>query len=292
MGFKPRSRSHRDVDHEFTKPLRERGKGKLRRGKRAGKAKPEPHVASAKEVSEGTLKRLHTLGNQKFGSSPFSQHFDRWVATVKAVLAEFESNHDIGVDDAYIEERAKILADIERELENRRRIEAALDEEEKNLMVCKERLEQIKREYSIAATEIGKRRNREIKRLRSGINRMQRDQDEVIRMKTGFFRGISRKAREQRELEITQKLLEAQQALEVATLGFKDQKGKLRDDFERKSTPVYNEMRGRQEKLEEGERDASLEDRWFACEALADAVNNFMLRKSELAGKPSKGNVS
>ena len=292
MGFQPRIKSHRDTDHEYTKPLREKSKNRLRRGKRAGKAgSEEKHVASAKEVLEGTLKRLHTLGNQRFGSSPFSQHFPRWLATVKAVLAEFESNPNIGVDDQFLEERAQILSTIERELENWRRVEASLDEEERNLMECRNRLELIKREYSVAATEIGKRRSREIRRLRSGIDRLKRNQDDVIRMKTGFFRGVSRRAREQRELEITQRLADEQQALELAMLNFKELKGKLRDDYERKSTPVFNQTRSFQKKLDDGEKDGSLEDRWFACEALTDAVNNFMQRKSASAGSASKGNV-
>ena len=289
MGFQPR-KGRRDRDHEYTKPLREKSKSKLRRGKRVGKPEPE-RVATAKEVVEGTLKRLHTLGNQRFGSTPFNQHFPRWLATVKAVLAEFESNPNIGVDDQFLGERTQILATIERELENWRRIEASLDEEERNLMESRNRLEQIKREYAIAATEIGKRRSREIRRLRGGIDRLKRDQDEVIRMKTGFFRGVSRKAREQRELEITQRLLDAQQALEVATLDFKELKGKLRDDYERKSTPVFNQMRGFQKKLDDGETDSSLEDRWFACEALTDSVNNFMQRKSAQAGSAPKTNA-
>ncbi len=289
MGFQPRIKSRRDADHDYVKPLREKGKNRQRRSRRAGKsAQEQKHIATANEVSEGTLKRLHTLGNQKFGSSPFSQHFDRWLMTVKAVLSEFESNPNIGVDDQFLGERTEILSTIERELENRRRIEASLDEEEKNLMEYKNHLEQIKREYAIAATEMGKRRNREIKRLRSGIARLKMNQDEVIQMKTGFFRGISRKERERKEIEITQKLSDEQQALELAMLNFKVAKGKLRDEYEKKSTPVFNEMKKFQKKLEDGERDDSLEDRWFACEALIDAVNSFLQRKSALASRPSK----
>ncbi|MGA2386804.1 MAG: hypothetical protein ABSG33_09750 [Candidatus Bathyarchaeia archaeon] len=283
MGFQPRTQPHREASRKYIKPLREKGKSRKARGTRAGRSKQElRRVPTAKEVSEGTLKRLHTLGSQKFGSSPFSQHFDRWLTTVKAVLSEFESNPNVGVDDQFLGERTQILSSIERQLENKRRVEAALDEEERNLAERRNHFEQIKREYVIAATETGKRRNREIKRLRSGIERLKRAQDEVIRMKTGFFRGVSRKERERKEIEITQKLADAQRLLELATLNFKVEKVKLREEYEKKSAPVVDEMKKFQKKLDDGETDDSLEDRWFACEALIDAVNNFLQRKSAL----------
>ena len=243
---------------------------------------------SAKEIAAVTLKRLHTLGNQKFGSSPFSQHFERWLVDVKVVLSEFQANPNIGVDEQFLADCAQVLSSIERQLENRRRVEASLDQEEKNLLETRSRLEKIKKEYFVSATEMGKQRSREIRRLRSSVDRLKEQQDTIIKMKTGFFRGISKKERERREIEVTQKLTEAQEALEVAMLNFKEGKEKLRDDYDRKATPVCVEMRRFQKKLDDGERDDSLEDRWFACEALADAVNNFLMRKSTMDS--SKGN--
>ena len=256
------------------------------RARSVGKTKVAPPVLTVQEITELTLKRLHTLGNQKFGSSPFSQHFDRWLTDVKIVLSEFESNPNIGVDDQFLADVTKALSTIEHQFENRRHIEASLDLEEKGLMECKEHLEHIKKQYLSAATEIGKQRSREVRRLRSAIVRLKREQDEVIRMKTGFFRGVSKKEREQREMEITQKLSDQQQALEIAMLNFKEAKGKLRDDYDKKATPVYVEMKKFQKKLDDGERDDSLEDRWFACEALIDAVNNFLQRKRASASTP------
>ena len=285
MGFQPRIKSRRDVNHEYTKPLREKSRGRVQRGRRAGKTtREQKHVATAKEVSEGTLKRLHTLGSQKFGSFPFSQHFDRWLTSVEAVLLEFESNPNMSVDQQFLRERSQILSVIGQQLQNRRLSEVSLSKEERNLSECKNTLEQIKTEHLTRAKEIQRQRNLEIKRLRRGIDSLKRDQDEVIRMKTGFFQGVSKKAREQKEMEITQRLTDEQRALELATLNFKVAKEKLRDEYERKSTPVLNQMKGFRKTLDEGEADGSLEDRWFACEALIDAFNNFLLRKSALAG--------
>jgi hypothetical protein len=281
MRYQPQKRSHRDANHEYTKPLREKSKNSVCRGRRVGKTTQEQkHIATAKEVSEGTLKRLHTLGSQKFGSSPFSEHFDCWLMNVKAVLSEFESNPNISVDEQFLRERSQILSIIEQQLEQRRLREVSLDEEQRNLSECKNILEQFKTEYLTMTKEIRRQRNREIKRLYRDIGRLKRDQDEVIRMKTGFFRGVSKKGREQKEMEISQRLTDEQRALELATLNFKVAQGKLRDEYEKKSTPVLNQMKNFQKKLDDGETDGSLEDRWFACEALIDAVNSFLQRRA------------
>jgi hypothetical protein len=281
MGFQPRIKSRRDVNHEYTKPLREKGKNRKDRIRRVSKStQGQNRIITAKAVSEETLKRLSTLGSQKFGSSPFSEYFDCWLTDVKAVLSEFESNPNISVDEQFMREHSQILAIVERQLERRRRREASLSEEERSLLECKNLLVQIKAEYVAKSREISRRKNREIKQLYRSIDHLKRDQDEVIRMKTGFFRGVSRKDREQREIDIAQRLTEQQRTLELATLNFKAAQEELRDEYERKNAPVLNQMKNFQKKLQEAETDASLEDRWFACDALIDAVNNFLQRKS------------
>lgn len=99
-------------------------------------------------------------------------------------------------------------------------------------------------------------------------------------MKTGLFRGISKKAREQKETETTQGLNTGQRELELAMLDFNVAQEKLQDEYEKKRQPIIEQIRNRQKKIENLETDVSLEDRWFACEALADAVNALLERKT------------
>lgn len=61
---------------------------------------------------------------------------------------------------------------------------------------------------------------------------------------------------------------------------FSEAKEKLREEFERKRKPVVEQVKECQKKTETVETDSSLEDRWFACEALIDAVNTFLQRKT------------
>ena len=109
MKSQPRARSPKRTIHDYKKSFRE----KTRLGKRSRKLDgewEEKTIQTEQQVFEVTLKRLHTLGSQKFASSPFSEHFDRWLSNVEAVLDEFEANPNITVDEEFTRERSQALA--------------------------------------------------------------------------------------------------------------------------------------------------------------------------------------
>jgi hypothetical protein len=143
----------------------------------------------------------------------------------------------------------------------------------------KKRLEQVNAEYLTKIRAIRDRKKGEIKRLYSSINRLKKDQDRVIRMKTGLFQGVSRRSREQKEVEIAQELNDKQRELELAILDLNVAKKDLRDEYELKKEPVFERIKYFQKRIENLEADGSLEERWFACESLTDAVNAFLQRK-------------
>ena len=258
------------------------GKVKDRRGKPKSapdSKREEKHVPTVKEVSDRTLRRIRNLGSQKFGSSPFSEHFDRWLVNLTDVLSEFESNPNISADDQFVKERTQILSIVKIELEERRRKEASLEEAIKSLSNSKNLLERINEEYATRTREIKGQKNSEIKRLNNNIGCLREELDYIIRMKTGLFRGISKKDREEKETETTQELNTGQRELELALLDFTEVQERLRDEYERKKQPVIEQIKDCQKKIENLETDGSREDRWFACEALIDAVNALLQRK-------------
>ena len=104
-------------------------------------------------------------------------------------------------------------------------------------------------------------------------------------MKTGFFHGISKKKREQKELAIAQELNDKQTELELVMLDFSAKQKELRAEYDRKREPVLEEIKKFHRIIQTLETDGSLEERWFACEALIDAVNSFLQRK---ATQPSR----
>lgn len=281
MGYQRRKKLSRGAIHNYRKPLRE--KSKDRRHIRAPNGSPpieKAQIITEKELSEVTLRRLHTLGCQKFGSSPFSEHFDRWLTNVSTVLGEFEDHPNINVDKQFATECAQTLAIISLQLRDRRSQETVLDQELKSVAYCRDNLKQINTEYATIACEIKSQKDREIRRLNSSINRLKKEQDKVIRMKTGLFRGISKKDREQKEIEIAEILNNKQTELEIVILNFKSQQKILQEKYEKMREPVLDQIEDFKKKIRLMETDGSLEERWFACEALIDAINNFLQRKA------------
>jgi hypothetical protein len=196
-------------------------------------------------------------------------------------MSEFESNSRIGIDDQFVKDRSQTLSNVELALEERRREESSLGEIIESLANSKDFLERIKEDYANRAREIERRKKSEVRRLNANIGSLREELVDVARMKTGFFRGISKEAREQKEMETTQKVSAKQRELELAMLDFTLAKERLRDEYERKRQPVIEQIRDRQKKIENLEADGSLEDRWFACEALVDAVNALLQRKAQ-----------
>lgn len=281
MGYRQRMKSPRASGRGYGTPRHEKAKAKgpKHRSVRSSMLE-ENHVATAEEVVDRTLKRLRTLGSQKFASSPYSEHFSRWLMNLTDVLSEFESSPTISTDDQFVKERSQILSVVELELEERRREETALEESIRSLSNSKNLLERIEEEYATKAREIEGRKNSEIKRLRNNIDSLRGELDDIDRMKTGLFRTISKKAKAQKETETTQRLNTAQRELALAVQNFTAEQERLRDEYERKRQPVIEQIRDHQKEIEHIETDGSLEDRRLACETLVNAVNALLQRKT------------
>lgn len=281
MEYRPRARSPKRAIRQYKRSLHEKNKVRKRFHSRIGRPiKEERPTATEREVSELALKRLHVLGSQRFGSSPFSLHFDRWLANVEAVLTEFQLHPSIRVDDQFVAECQQALANIKLQLEERRRKEAELEQEIIKMSDFKSRLKQINIEYTAKLSTIRSRKNTEIKCLNRAIDELKRQQEKVIQMKTGFFRGISDKERERKEMAIAAELDSKLTKVELVLLEYSAKRKQLRSEYDINMEPELKQLKDYQKKTREIETDGSLEERWFACEAIIDAVNSFLQRKA------------
>jgi hypothetical protein len=279
MGYQTR-KSSRVSGRGYARARHEKAKVKGRKHRSIRRSMLEENlVETAEEVVEKTLKRLHTLGTQKFASSPYSEHFSRWQTDLAYVMSEFESSPTISTDDQFVKERSQILLNVELKLEERRREETALEEAAKSLSDNKILLKRIEEEYATKAREFEGRKNGEIKRLNNKIDGLRAELDEVAIMKAGFFRAISKKDKAQKEAETTQKLKTAQDELTLAMQGFTEEQERFQDEYERKKQPIIVRMRGYEKEIAPLDIDGSAEDRQIACEALANAVNGLLQRK-------------
>jgi chromosome segregation ATPase len=283
MGYQPRKKSARDKGRGYGRFLREK-LGKNRRAK-SSSYEEEKRILTENEVAEITIKRLHTLGNQRFGSSPFREYFDRWLANVEDVLDEFKGNPSIGVDEEFLGECNATLASIKLQLENKRRREMTTNRELEKLADCRRGLQSINKKYSAQVMAVKARKRRETKHIMNAIDELKREQDTVIRLKTGVLHLRSKKNREKREMEVMQALTENQTKLEVRTMEYNAEEKRLQDEFDEKKEPLFEEIKKLQKKIGDMDTDDSLEERWFACESLIDAVNSFIQRKAAGASR-------
>jgi len=280
MGYRPQIRSSRRGRGQ-KKSQRKKAKGKAPKHRVRGKYAPaEKQAITVREVVKKTLRRVSGLGNQKFALSPFSEYFDNWLVNLKEVMSEFESSQAINVDDEFVKERSRILTNVARELAARRSEEATLREATKSLADNNHLLVEIDAEYAKAARELAFRRNSEIKLLTRKVHDFEEDLDRVGQMKTGIFRPFSKKAKEQREAEATRKLNSAKSELESVVHSFSVEQEKLHDEYEKRKQAIIEKVRSLEKEVEKLETDGSLEVRRAACEALVNAVNALLQRKT------------
>jgi len=280
MGYQSRTGSPRNSGRGRGISKHEKSKaGKHKHRPAAGYAPEENHVQTPEEATNRMLNTLHNLGNQRFALSPFSEHLDRWLASLRQAVSEFESSPEIALDDQYVKERSQILSNIEIDLEKRRQRETTAVEVMKILSDNRILLEQTEKDYANAVKKITERKDTEIKRLSSNIDSIKQELDRIAQIKTGIFRAVSKNAKAQKETEATQKLNAAQNELASAVQHFTAEQEASKDEHERRKKPVTEQIQNAEKEIQSQEIDDSLETRRATCEALINTVNSLLQRK-------------
>jgi archaellum component FlaC len=239
----------------------------------------ESEAPTFEEVVTKTLGRLHSLGSQIFAFSPFSQYFDDWLFSLKSVLSEFEANPAVNVDDEFVKERSQVVSSVELKLVERRNEEAVLEKASRRLADQNYLLVQIDTEYDRATQNLGSQRNSEIKRLTRRAHELEEELDQISRMKTGIS-PLARRAKSHKKAEVAQKLDSIKSELESVVKAFSVEQEKLHDEYERRKQTVIEQVRNLEKEVEGLDTDGSVEDRRVACEALVNAVNGLVQRKT------------
>lgn len=284
MGFQPRARTPRDFGRRpgRSKPQTKPGK----RGTGGGYRLEEEHTVTAREIVDRTLNSLSRLGNQRFAIAPFHEHHDRWLLSVRNVLSEFEASPAVKVDDPFKEECSRVLADIELALKDRRAKEVSNDEAirrvNRNLLDAKSLLAQTEREYAAKMDEIAAKREHAIKPVATNLGKLREELNRIVRMRAGFLRGISKKAKTQKTSEATQKLDHTKNQLATIEQSFATEQKKLRAEHERRKRQILQQITSYQREIENLEGgmqvDDALDARRAACDAFINAVNAFSHR--------------
>jgi DNA repair exonuclease SbcCD ATPase subunit len=280
MSYRPQTSSRRNTGRGRRKTHHEK-KSKGQKHHLGGKYLLEENEApTSEEIAEKTLGRLLSLGEQVFAFSPFSQYYDDWLLSLKSVLAEFESNPSVKLDEEFVKERTQIIADVEHKLAESQREEAVLAEVTHRLADQNHLIVQIDRDYATATRELASKRNSDIKQLTRRVNDFEEEIEEIDQTKVSIFSPFARRAKSQRTAEVSRKLDAAKNELESVVKEFEVEQEKLHDEYEQKKQEVIEQVRNLEKKIEGLETDGSVEDRRFACEELVKAVNALLQRKT------------
>lgn len=288
MGFQSRARTPRDLGR---RPGRSKSKSKPGKHGTGGAYRlEEEHTLTAAEIVDRTLNSLSRLGNQRFAVAPFHEHYDRWLLSVRNVISELEASSAVTVDDHFKDECSRVLSDIELTLKDRRAKEASNDEAartvSRNLLDTKSLLAQTEREYAVKMNEIAAKREHAIKPVATNVGRLRQELSRISRMRAGFLRSISKKAKAQRTTEATQKLDTTKKELATIEQSFATEQKKLQGGHERRRRQILEQIANHQkeiENLENGPKvDDALDARHATCDALVNAVNSFLQRRQSV----------
>jgi hypothetical protein len=130
--------------------------------------------------------------------------------------------------------------------------------------------------------EIAAKREHAIKPVATNLGKVREELNRIVRMRAGFLRGISKKAKAQKTSEAAQKLDHTKYQLATIEQSFATEQKKLRDEHERRKRQIVQQMTSYQREIENLEGgmqvDDALDARRAACDAFINAVNAFSHR--------------
>lgn len=243
-------------------------------------ASQENAPLAQEEIVNRTRTTLHNLGNQRFVLAPFGERLDLWLVNLKDVLAEFESSPVIKIDDQFVEERLRVISDVELDFARRRDREASIGGIVKSLSESRAALKEVEENYAATKKEIEGRKEAEIKRHSADVASIKEELNKITQMKAGILRRISKEEKVQKEAEATQRLKAAQRDLASAEQHLAAGQEESQKKYEEKKQTITERIQRLEKEIESQEVDESVEVRRVASESLVNAVNSLIQRKS------------
>ncbi len=279
--------SRKGSGEKFQKTQHDKAKSKERKTKKSkAQLEEETPVLSISEQAEKTIATLQKLGAQTFALSPFSQYYDDWLVNFRQTIAEFETDPSVGVDEIFVNERARIIADIEKEFAEKRLKEAQLEQTNKVLSDNNHLLVETDATYAHQTHELAAKRNSDIEQSTKKVHDTEEQLAKVKQMKTSFF-GFTKKAKAKKEEQTNQALTAANAELEVTVQNFKVEQEKLHDEYERKKQELIAKVQSLESEISQLESDASITIRQKASGDLTSALKAFLQRKETPPQTPS-----
>jgi hypothetical protein len=270
MGFEPRMRGRR-----FGRPAAKKKVAKDKRGpQETSGIYTESSPVDLNQVRSVTMNSLEHLGNQRFALPPYSEHFQRWIKDVAALLADFERRLPRPIDQPLKASMEKTLTEIEIALRERTAIETdisgRLSDMQRRTAALESQLLKLESDYRTGTHQTRKRREQSFERLRREIEALEQERLRRLHERPRFFQRIFHRSEanlEQKSDSLRSKKTELANSREALATELETQR--IRYETKRRQiTEQLSILRARLEESKESKLDDALETRQAACEQL------------------------
>jgi hypothetical protein len=202
---------------------------------------------------------------------------------LRDILTELESSQVIVVDDQFRNEISNALSNIESDLESRRLRESSIEERLRSLTDVRKLLEQADAEFAEKSRQIRDQREDGLSRAAREASSAKVELQRVSRLKTSLFRGLTKRAKAEKEAEVKQRIQLVEKRSRAIEQSYNTDLEKLRREHEETRRDILDRHEIMQDTLQtlqtELLADNSLEARHVACEALVNAINGLATRR-------------
>ena len=286
MSYQQRATPRARAPRGFSRPRREKSKARVKKHQISQADLEEKRRLTLDEVVEQSLNSLGSLGGQVFALSPFHEHFDRWLMSLRIVMDDFKSSPMVTIDDPFKEEMEKVFSDIESALIIERRAE---DSRVESLQGLYSRIQGPRRMLSkVEQDHISEMRNfnvlkeQAIRSLKEEIETLQKELSEARNARPGFLSGITNKVWSRREERLAVMLAASEKKLEETSSSLVANEENLRNKFEINKLEINLQVDQKQREIEGLEAtsqvDGSEPIRRAACEELSNSIKALVAR--------------
>lgn len=180
------------------------------------------------QIETETIEFLDLLSRDVFEIAPISRFFDDWMVNLRQVILSFESNEAINpVDEEFTKQFNEIFGNIEEELARRLLNEAELEVSTKSLEENKTILGEMDAGYAAQTKDYVVKGKGAIDFLIKNVQHLQQEIAELEKTKTSYLHPLKKMAKDQKQAELTKKLVDAKKRLALAVGGSTITKPKL-----------------------------------------------------------------
>lgn len=275
MTYEPRSRGMRSRRIATKKPA-SKDKKETEETKFAYQ---EPVSVNPQEVSARVMNALDHLGSQRFGMTPFSEHFRRWMVDIESVLNDFRSSLPNVADESFDTSIAEFVSNVRNELNSRINSEEGLSAKISELLGQladnERKLAELESEQRSKVHEAKRTTEKSVKKLRGEIDALDAQRLNLLRQRPKFlerfFGGTKTKVESS-----SRSLHSKRNDLLNREKGLKERLDVLKSDYDEKRKPLtahQTELREKLTELRSTTMDDALEVRRVACERIRQAIS-------------------